>query len=372
MNLFLKLLIILLSAIFVNCSRHKTNEVIPVLIISDFGSDVDDAEAITYLSECQNVNIAGIICCGYIPEIRAASLSTFMQLLDMPATIIAIGSALSLSVADSAIITKYLDNHLINNVPYEIALASFLDSLYKIKTDKHIENFNKITAEPLQLTDSLLDTYKNLRLVVLSQATDIAKYIKEKPEKAKRFHSIYIQGQASCYNNEDDYISLIPNYKAYNLSEDSTASEILFSLQNDVPFIIVGKYAAYQAAITKEEMNIIKHKFGFAGEYIEKAALSGLKSFAMRDFPTFKKIYNIETDNQENINIDSIVNSRTTISNPYDLLTVYAIKNIDIFNYITIGKHLLIGNDTDIMPIKNMTKFKNNFIFSDDEKLKIN
>jgi len=64
------------------CRQGSKEDKIPVLIFTDFGRDVDDAEAFAYLAMNPNIELAGVVCNSYIPENRAHSLSLFLQLFN--------------------------------------------------------------------------------------------------------------------------------------------------------------------------------------------------------------------------------------------------------------------------------------------------
>jgi len=189
---------------------------------------------------------------------------------------------------------------------------------------------------PQMLIDSLLNQYPGeLRVVVPSQATDLAAYLSSTPAKIQHIHSIYIQGQAAT----DGKGYLLPDNASYNLREDMEAAHFLFSFQDQVPFILLGKYAAYPMAYTREEMIQTTQKLHKAGDYIQKAAEMGLACFLQRDSATFYRVFGIP----DSILAKEALQAIDKISNPYDLLTVIAMDRPELFHITETGKHKLIG-----------------------------
>ena len=331
-------LTILCTACQTRSRQNQTdNDKIPLLVFTDFGRDVDDAEAFAYIAKNDSFNLAVVVCCGYIPECRAKSLSLFLQLLGTKAPV-AVGSALPLGVTDSTFITKYLAEHSLDGKPYEYSL---------------LESMEKAAGVPQSLTaintdcliDSLLNRYKGrLRMVVLSQATDAARYFSRHTGRTSDLHSVYIQGQAVADSMSG---KLLPDEAAYNLKEDMNAAEILFSLQDSVPFIFLGKYAAYPMAYSTEEFLQMSQHNGEAGKYLYQAAEKGLECFAQRDSSTFYRVFGLPPS----VPLAEAVKQSGKLSNPYDLLTVIAIDKPELFNSYKVGKHTFIGVRKEDNPI---------------------
>ena len=83
---------------------------------------------------------------------------------------------------------------------------------------------------------------------------------------------IYLQGNAACDAATD---TMTPESQAYNFRCDMAAAEAVFAgLQRDVPFTLLGKFAAYQVGITKQELaslnrgfaDGVRNHFGVFGE----------------------------------------------------------------------------------------------------------
>lgn len=349
MKTHFRLLFLCLTVFCMACqTKHETNQTvdkrIPLLVFTDFGRDVDDAEAFTYISKNDSFNLAGVVCCGYIPECRAKSLDLYLQLLGIKVPI-AVGSALPLGVKDSTLIAKYLAEHSLKDKPYEYTLLEKLENA--VGNGKPLQ---PITAD--NLIDSLLSRYKGkLRIVVLAQATDVAFYFSKHPGKISDLHSVYVQGQAII-----DSISgkLLPDEAAYNLREDSNAAQILFSLQDSIPMTFLGKYAAYPLAYSTEEFYHMAENNGEAGNYLYQAAINGLECFAQRDSITFYKVFGLSPA----VPLADAVKQSDKLSNPYDLLTVISIDKPELFNSYKIGKHTFIGMRKEDHPIAEFQTLK--------------
>lgn len=323
-------------------SRQQTiDHSIPLLIITDFGTDVDDAQAFAYLAKNKtqhngkNLTIAGIVSTGYIPQTRAKSIELFLNLYGITAPI-AIGEPEKTEQELAA----YSALHSLNGTPYEKTLleklGSYPPNAQMWKKMQHSTYCSKYTS-PGKLIDSLLKLYPNsLRVVILAQPTQFSNYLTDIEKKGRptpQFHSIYIQGQ--CDTSTLHTTGRIqPNFAAFNLREDSIATYKLFELQTTTPFIFLSKHATYPLAFTKEETNLTG-RAGYPGDYLKTAAYTGLQSFLTRDPETFFKIFKATS-------LDSL----KIVNNPYDLLTVIAINKPQLFaaDTIYVGgiPHLLI------------------------------
>jgi inosine-uridine nucleoside N-ribohydrolase len=341
-------IIFVLSALTIlcisSCSNNKNKY--PLLIISDFGTDVDDAQAIAYLcasSNKKNANIAGIITTGDIPGIRAQSLEYFLSSMGKNIPII-IGSAFNMqrypiSEKDSAIIANdYLKGHLLNGIPYELSLLDYL----KENCKNHTKMIKAISAE--DFIDKQINRYKGeLKIVILAQATDFAKYVAMHQQNAKFIKTIVMQGQVRTTPT-----GMEPDFEAYNLRKDTLAAKVVIGLQKQVPMIFVGKYAAYSARFSKNEAASM-------GGYITKATFMGIESFAQRDPISFQKLFKCN-------NIESL----TSGNSPYDLITAMCITDKNLFTpiiyYNGAKEHKLIGNDSLNICIRDIAKLKRKFL----------
>lgn len=353
---------------------------IPLLVITDFGRDVDDAQALAFLAGegCRSGSgqavpeIAGIIATGDVPAVAALGTELFLNLFGISVPVAA-GSG-----PDSAALAEYLRAHSLDGEPYEITLlrklAAFeeneaaaagkthLQSLLReperIREDRGIRPEAGIA--PGRLIDSLLDRYPGrLRLLVLAKPSDLAAYLSSRPERAGDIHSVYIQGQARIREDEGrDSVWLEPDFDAYNLREDTAASRVLFTLQRQVPFRLLGKYAAYPAAFTRGETDTIALKYGPAGEYMREAALTGLRSFLQRDSALFYRIFKMDP----RVPAAEALDRLGVLNNPYDLLAAMAVTRPELFDFRKAGRHALAGNAPDRPGLRDPERIKSLFL----------
>ncbi|MDD4141174.1 MAG: hypothetical protein PHR20_00030 [Bacteroidales bacterium] len=276
---FLQLLaLILLSILLCCCTGSDTT--VPVLVITDFGYDVDDAEAVTWLLHQKNCKLIGVV-----PSDPDNTDSVIMALHDF-----------------------------MNKCNVRIPILSSCRDI-----------------------DSVFEAYQGeLVLAVLAPPTAISDCFAPDISKAKKLKRIFIQGTAIVSKTQE----LLPDYSSYNLRKDTAAAETLFSLQQYVPFVLIGKYAAYQIALTVPEMDDFAITYGTMGQYVKDAAIYSLTSFAKNNEDTFRHVYDIP----DSISIEEAIANPPTVSNPYDLLTAIAIFHPDCFVMDTTGTHLLCGN----------------------------
>lgn len=346
-------LLFLLSPLsFSSCTnRVDSPEEIPLLIVTDFGRDVDDAQAFAWLAgeitgeriealipdagkqmttppaePSAKPRIAGVICTGYIPVIRAKTLELFLNLYGLSVPI-----ALRESEKTEVQIQEYFAAHCVNGTPYELTLLERLGNYppnqtlwQQLQKPDYAEKYNT----PEHLIDSLLKAHPGkLRLVILAQATQVSGYIQSHPDAP--FHSVYIQGQAkeALENTLSGSIkteispvqsaSLMPDFAAYNLREDSTAAYQLFKLYPRLPFVLVSKHDTYPHAFSKEKTEAIG-RAGYVGDYLKTGAYLGLQSFLERDSAAFYKVFSLSPSIRQADALDSL----QVANNPYDLLTV--------------------------------------------------
>lgn len=284
-----------------------------ILVYTDFGRDVDDALAISCLAKYQNNQQSILVCSGNNPSIRTNSLKLFCKLLNYMCTIIQ-GKKL-ISEKDS--------------IPYEVSLYKTLDSLNNISTESNISAKSKVSTGDNSAKSSIIKILsqekRKIIVLILGPATEFANHLDRIPKIKDHIEAIYIQGQANIINQTN----LSPSTESYNLRLDMEAANKIFELQSKIPFILIGKYAAYEAKIDKEDLYSIKNSP--AAQYTLKAAQLGLENFAKKEPELFLKIFGTM--------------SPSTISNPYDALAVLSMSNPELFNFTTVGIHKLCGNN---------------------------
>jgi inosine-uridine nucleoside N-ribohydrolase len=201
--------------------------------------------------------------------------------------------------------------------------------------------------------DSVLFSGKRKHTVLLiAPAGDLAEAIKFHPDMEKRIKKIYFQGQILADSLPG---KLCPNIAAYNVSENPAAARTVFSLQKRIPFVIVGKYAAYPLAVSRKDFEQ-NDSSGVPGwKYLHKAAVESMARFAREREDVFRRVYNVP-DNQ---NAEQALDSLPVLSNPYDAVTWLTLICPQYFNPVISGKHRIIGNAPADSNIENAEALHN-------------
>jgi inosine-uridine nucleoside N-ribohydrolase len=289
----------------------QTVEKTPVLIYSDDGRDVDDIEAITYLAGSPNIEIAGIVTTHMIPDRRAMIARAVLNGLGKNDVPIGVGSIFTTGKEDETLL-KYLREHTVRDRTYE--------------GEGLIETF----PDGMDLIEDLTDHYGDkLKIAVLAPMTDLAKVAERSPRLFKRIGGLFIQGQAVV---EDATLS--PDPAAYNLAEDMEAATHVFRFQDEIPFTMVGKHAAYQVPLLRSDSERMSATGNSVGMYMKTHAEKGIECFAERAPQIFTRVFGVMPNQVSQLN---------ELSKPYDALVAMAIANPRgrIANHI--GHHTLIG-----------------------------
>lgn len=283
-----------------SCAGHAPKDDLSVLVITDVGTDVDDAEALTLAFSTPNLHMAGVAC-------TADNRAHRLQILRTLASLVAEGMEQEREPERA---------RAVREVPCGEG-TSFIDSV-------------------------LSASKKPLTVVLLAQATHLAEALQHKPSLAQKIDRVYFQGQAFC-----DSLSgqLRPNQQAFNVSEDSTAAAYLFGLQDRIPFVLVGKYAVYPLALTRETVEAYNNSGKPVGKYLYLAAHQSLYTFAHTNPQTFAKVYHIaeDTDLSTPQAIDDVLSTVPTLTNPYDAVALMALLYPQYFDMQHFGIHLLVG-----------------------------
>jgi inosine-uridine nucleoside N-ribohydrolase len=302
-----------------------------VVVITDFGRDVDDAQALAWLAGCKNINIAGIIATGDIPAPRAVSAKLFLNLF---------GVSVPIAYPDSSNLAKqaeYLKQTALDGRAYELTLEHNLSQLAQSAIVVNSPYFMKIQT-PSAMLDSICKKYPGeVTLLVLAPAQKLFK-----DSTNYNLKEIVVQGLISkMQTGESINDLLVPDYGSYNFRADSSAAEALLSLQNRTSFAFIGKGAAYSSPITPRLGRKLE-KRGFAypdkklGEenlkaitnFIKQDREMGLRSFLARDKQTFYKIFNIKAS----VPIGKAIEKMKIYNYPYDLIAAIYVSNPEVFN----------------------------------------
>lgn len=326
---------------FIFNTFNSADSIKPVVIITDFGADVDDAEAIAWLAKRTDISIKGIIVTGGIPEIKAKSIAMFLNALGVAAPV---GFSIKTTLAENV---KYMASHSVSGECYELSLAHMLTAE---RTNYALwESMRRVVsyADPAAILDSVLNKYPDrVELLVLGPLTEFAKYADrcDSISAAKREPSaiydsikeIIIQGSALT----KEKCALSPDYSSYNLRADSASAERVFKLQDKIPFTFIGKGAAYAAPVSPKQGSILE-QYGFdipgksfsSGKdslilkFIAKNRELGLKSFLSRDKETFYKVFNISSSTPYKEALEHV----KVYNYPYDLLAAIYVSNPEVF-----------------------------------------
>ncbi len=272
---------VLLLVAFCMVTQCRSKSVRDILIITDIGTDVDDALAICLAIEDPQLNISGIACTGDDVDSKIQIARTLVSQLGH--TDIPIGSG-----------------------------ASFVDSV-------------------LSHGNGQCD------ILLISQATLLSEAIEANYDLVKMIDRIYFQGLATI--DSTDGCKLMPDPAAYNVSEDIYAAQNLFNLQDMIPFTIVGKYSAYPLALSRQVFESYALSGEPAGVSINQMAIECIERFAESNPDRFRQVYNISDE----VSTKEALDTLEKISCPYDAVAVLAMTDPDCFTPITYGKHLLIG-----------------------------
>ena len=323
-----------------------------VVVVTDFGRDVDDAQALAWLADCKNINIAGIITTGDIPAPRAISARLFLNLFGVNAPI---AYPDSISLAKQA---EYLKRTEIDGRGYELTLERYLINLSQSAIIINSKHFTKRIQSPSALLDSVCKKYPGeVTLLVLAPAQYI--FIDSTNYNLKE---IVVQGLISKLQTGESIDDiLVPDYSSYNFRSDSAAAKALLSLQDKVPFTFIGKGAAYASPITPRlgkklekkgfkypVAKLSKDNLSAVTNYIRQDRELGLRSFLARDKETFYKIFNISNS----ISIGKAIDKMKVYNYPYDLLAAIYVSNPEVFKptEIKLAKqtHRIVNSEQEI------------------------
>ncbi len=304
----------------------------PVLVYTDDGRDVDDIEAIAYLTGHPNIDIVGIVTTHMIPDRRATIARALMNSFGIQDVPIGVGSVFPIGKEDEDLV-KYLREHTVDNMSYE--------------------GMGLVECFPngIDLIHDTIDKYgPDLSIAVLAPATDLAKAIQADSNHFAKVGGLYIQGQAKVEDSR-----LVPDTAAYNLKEDMEATEFVFGMQDWVPMTFVGKWAAYQIPLTKDDFAEFADSNHPAGKYLDVHAHKGLECFVKRAPDIFKKVFGVPEEMDAYEGFEQLEN----LSNPYDAVTVMALTEPQLFSGQSVGQHTLIGMTKEDPGIKDTAILKN-------------
>jgi inosine-uridine nucleoside N-ribohydrolase len=289
-----------------------------VLLITDIGRDIDDTLALLALRgyEIQKkIEVVGVVTCSGSGKDRAKLLRLWMNGLGFRPEI-------PLAVSEDTKFTLPVDSE-------KCLFPDGWDQLY-VKPENSERKGGNLIVELARKHK------KNLHILVIGPLTPLAMAVKYNADIVAKVAKIWIQGNAKTSNYQ-----LIPDDIGYNIKVDSEASEYVFKhLNGRVNFGLVGKFAAYQVGLLKNDFQELDEKLGVHGMMTDVATKS-IASFRKQCPKIFDRLY----PNNDKVEC---------LSYPYDALLVVAMVNEDnqdnkgwFIKHRLVNEHFTIGNEKD-------------------------
>lgn len=308
----------------------NSHETTPVLICTDVGRDIDDAEAITYLAGSPNIEIVGLVTTHMIPDKRARIARAMLNELGNKSVPIGSGSVFPLG-EENKVLNTYAEEHTRNGASYE--------------GKDLIESF----PDGVRVIGDAIDEYGNdLQIAALAPLTDLAKVAEHDPSAFRNIGRLHIQGQVLLRNGQ-----LVPDLDAYNLNEDTVAADQIFELQDDVPMTFVGKHAAYQVPLTRNDFARFAATSNPVGAYLQTHALEGIAALAEYDSSTFERVFGVPVSQLDQID---------ELSKPYDALVALNIAKPGNLIATSLGHHSIIGMYAEYHGVKDPQLLKTELV----------
>ncbi len=267
---------VVLFGMLCSCSPQSADK---LFIITDIEADVDDAVALCLALSDPSVQIVGVACTSSEVE---NSLQTARHLLSLlHSESVPVGSG-----------------------------YRFIDSI-------------------------LVHTHGQSNILLIAQATSLNEALRYNPSLITKISRIYFQGQAQI----DEKGIMMPDPQAFNVREDMLACYSLFEFQGQIPFTLVGKYAAYPLALSREDFDGFASSGHPAGVLLRDMAVETNARFSQDHPELYHKIY-------PDTNI---------LSQPYDAVALLSLLEPDSFSPVILDNHLLIGmidGESNIIPSK--------------------
>lgn len=288
---------------------------IPVLLVTDIGSDVDDTVALLALCGSEALELVGVVTSHGSTRQRAAVARGWLRKLHVPDSRVPVAAH-----ADGETRPCVVPG----GSPAPDAAALFpgpAEQLILRLARKHRGNLVIVGIGPLGPLASALRQDWGYAL--------------------KRVAGIYLQGNA-IVEGQGATARLRADAKAFNFREGMDAAETVLSLQRDVPFVFLGKYAAYRVGLSVPDFQSWQQK-----------SLPNFRCFLQAQMDNFRrgnpklfyKLYGIpEAARHADAWFLYLEKKGQAAAFPYDPLCVLALDSPELFHGIKVGKHLLIGN----------------------------
>lgn len=191
----------------------------PVLLLTDIGADIDDTEALFALLGSDNLQLVACVTSSDDGVARGALLRGWLRKLNIPDESVQIFPSVD-GVRAACTAPENFPG------PFDSALCS-------------------VDETPKRILEVVRRYGSDLVIICIAPITPLANALKLDIERSafKCVKRIYVQGNITI---DPHTCRLEPDSQAYNFRMDMTAAKELLELQNDVPFSILGKFAAYE------------------------------------------------------------------------------------------------------------------------------
>ena len=298
-----------------------------VLLITDIGRDIDDTIALLCLIKMieksdmtpgGHMNLVGVVTSGGATVKRAEQARTWLQLCGSHLVPVFAGpDNLSSGYAKSK------SYGAIEEIKEFTCYSNTEDEL----TIQNSKSANCSSTEfILQCSE---DYQESLIIVCIAPLTPLVEALNQDANGyLKRIGGIFLQGTAEVSRNVQQELLIFPDYNSYNFSEDKDAALKVFStLSQHVPFTLLGKYAAYEVGITKQDFQLWDDNKRDKFPSLESIAKKQMNRFRMSSPDIFYSLYRIpeqyrnETDWYNNMPMN-------ILSHPYDPLLILLIQEM--------------------------------------------
>uniref|UniRef100_A0A6T8I448 Inosine/uridine-preferring nucleoside hydrolase domain-containing protein n=1 Tax=Hemiselmis andersenii TaxID=464988 RepID=A0A6T8I448_HEMAN len=309
-------------------ATEAASEPIPFLFVTDIGRDIDDTVALLALAAYERegkIKLVGVVATGGAGVQRARLTRYWLRRLGYRDEDVPVAACL----ADGKPVCLLPDG-----VPSEEDACLFRG-----------ESEGRAAAE---LCLALADLHQGrLNVLVIGPASALGEAVSKEGDAERLRRGIarmHIQGQATVGAEG----RLEPDFAAFNLSENKEAATVVFDkLQDHMPFVLLGKHAAYRVTLTREDF--MAWDVAAGTNTITEQANKGLAAFR-KDMPdVFYRVYPVPEDKRGD---DVWFKTLTYISHPYDPLLTVAANHNDLFQPVRVPnpklpgsakEHLLIG-----------------------------
>ena len=229
--------------------QRRSTTARPVLIITDGGTDVDGTLALCALKglmQQQQVNLVGVVTSGGQLETRARIARGWLRRLGIADKIVSVapGSRRKRATRTTAEEEEEEEDPTCY-IPKATPLTVQEAKLY---------GTNKTAAGAKLILTLVRQHAEQLEIIVLGKLTTLAHALRLEGDIGldacqKGIKMLHLQGQ--CRTNETEQ-RLMPDFNAANFKADKQATNAVFaSLQDTVPFRVLGKHAAHQISLNQ-------------------------------------------------------------------------------------------------------------------------